>query len=421
MITVRSAEKAGRTIVLLPVLIRHSSFVIRHFIFLLFGIGSACAQSASPSQARAYLYIDPYEARIEWLMRLDEMMLLLGEPSAAVLSPQALALIKDKVRTRISDWPRVKLEGEVTVPNLAGLSVVKGAPGRTEPIAPDADVTVSESMIGVMWDIPLQKIPMRVELEWKGFDERIKELPVTVTAGTWSANIRLERAYPKYIWENEGRVSMRQPLAEVPPLPASLKIPLPLGSLIIVVVGFFLVRAFKQEGRPAPGRQFMNWAIIVAGAALLWRIGVLEVPVPFTKRKIVSQREAEDILHSLLRNTYRAFDQREEGMIYDVLARSIQGELLQKIYLQTAQALSLDALDGTRVKVTDLSVTVDKVQGLSARQGFLAEGQWTALGTVGHWGHAHQRVNRYRAKLTVEPVDGAWKLSAVEIIEEKRM
>lgn len=46
---------------------------------------------------------------------------------------------------------------------------------------------------------------------------------------------------------------------------------------------------------------------------------------------------------------------------------------------------------------------------------------WTALGTVGHWGHMHMRKNQYEAILTVEPVDGVWKITGMEMIEEKRI
>jgi hypothetical protein len=47
--------------------------------------------------------------------------------------------------------------------------------------------------------------------------------------------------------------------------------------------------------------------------------------------------------------------------------------------------------------------------------------KWTAMGTVGHWGHTHTRKNRYEANITVEPVDGAWKITDLELLEEKRI
>jgi hypothetical protein len=126
------------------------------------------------------------------------------------------------------------------------------------------------------------------------------------------------------------------------------------------------------------------------------------------------------VLQALLRNTYRAFEQRDESAVYDVLARSISGDLLQRIYLQTTQALALEAQDGTRVKVSDLAVDVDSVKPVETGTGFIATGQWTAFGRVGHWGHLHQRINKYKANMTVQPVEGAWKLTGLEVLEEVR-
>ena len=37
------------------------------------------------------------------------------------------------------------------------------------------------------------------------------------------------------------------------------------------------------------------------------------------------------------------------------------------------------------------------------------------------WGHTHTRVNQYTAVLTIQPVDGVWKITNLELIEEKRV
>ena len=47
--------------------------------------------------------------------------------------------------------------------------------------------------------------------------------------------------------------------------------------------------------------------------------------------------------------------------------------------------------------------------------------QWTALGTVGHWGHVHTRRNLYDAILTLDVSDGSWKIVDMEVVEEKRI
>ena len=53
--------------------------------------------------------------------------------------------------------------------------------------------------------------------------------------------------------------------------------------------------------------------------------------------------------------------------------------------------------------------------------GLLFHAKWTALGTVGHWGHIHTRKNQYAANITVEPVDAAYKITDLELLEEKRI
>jgi hypothetical protein len=51
----------------------------------------------------------------------------------------------------------------------------------------------------------------------------------------------------------------------------------------------------------------------------------------------------------------------------------------------------------------------------------LFHASWTATGTVGHWGHIHTRKNQYEANISVQPLGGAWKITDLELIEEKRI
>jgi hypothetical protein len=52
---------------------------------------------------------------------------------------------------------------------------------------------------------------------------------------------------------------------------------------------------------------------------------------------------------------------------------------------------------------------------------YAIKGRWTAQGTVGHWGHVHTRRNRYNAVVTVQAIDGAWKITDLEVLEEQRI
>ena len=134
----------------------------------------------------------------------------------------------------------------------------------------------------------------------------------------------------------------------------------------------------------------------------------------------VSNEEAVLILENLLKNIYRSFDFREEEDVYDRLATSVSGDLLSEIYLQNRKSLVVTQAGGARVKeVKILGVDVSPLQGRAL--GLVFKARWTAMGSVGHWGHIHIRKNQYEANVTVEPVGGVWKITSLELLEEKRI
>ena len=46
---------------------------------------------------------------------------------------------------------------------------------------------------------------------------------------------------------------------------------------------------------------------------------------------------------------------------------------------------------------------------------------WIVKGEIGHWGHDHRRINRYDAIISLKPIEGLWKMTGLDIIEEVRM
>ena len=46
---------------------------------------------------------------------------------------------------------------------------------------------------------------------------------------------------------------------------------------------------------------------------------------------------------------------------------------------------------------------------------------WTASGSVNHFGHVHYRQNRYDAALHIRADERVWKISEVEILDERRV
>jgi hypothetical protein len=115
-------------------------------------------------------------------------------------------------------------------------------------------------------------------------------------------------------------------------------------------------------------------------------------------------------------------DFREEGDVYDKLAISASGDLLADLYLQNRKSFEVKRAGGAQAKVKEVEILDVAVESNSgSEQAIDLTSKWTAMGTVGHWGHIHTRKNHYEAVVTIEPVDGAWKIAGLELLEEKRI
>ena len=107
--------------------------------------------------------------------------------------------------------------------------------------------------------------------------------------------------------------------------------------------------------------------------------------------------------------------------IYDMLARSVSGDLLTDIFLETKRSLVLANQGGAQAKVKEVSLDNLSLKPFDENNRFSVEANWTVHGSVGHWGHVHRRSNRYQAILTLA-VDGKdWKLNDMTVLQEERL
>ena len=187
--------------------------------------------------------------------------------------------------------------------------------------------------------------------------------------------------------------------------------------LLLLPVGYHKARSGK--GVPK--------GVVLAGAAALV-LGVLALPYaraslpsPLAQGPALETQQAEEVLHALLYNVYRAFDHRDESLVYDQLGLSISGDLLTDVYLQVRRSMELENQGGARVKVDEVEVLeiADEQQPSGSSLAFRC--RWTAAGSVGHWGHIHRRTNQYDAVITIEPVEDVWKITAIDLREEQRV
>jgi hypothetical protein len=161
-------------------------------------------------------------------------------------------------------------------------------------------------------------------------------------------------------------------------------------------------------------------ALGLAGC-LTSNIAKVEFVSPFERpgRLAISDATANAIFLQLHGNLFRAFDYHQESQIYDTLARSVHGPLLRQLYLQINDSLRISEQGGAVSKIEGVEILSGRQQAEPfVENGFPYRCKWNIVGTIEHWGHIHERTNQYDALFEVKVVDGAWKIVAMDVLDQ---
>lgn len=125
-----------------------------------------------------------------------------------------------------------------------------------------------------------------------------------------------------------------------------------------------------------------------------------------------------ELTPALLLVVYDAFGKTQEDEIYDTLESVTHGEALEYLYLERVGAMAGGGLEEADQEIHEIKLLTTSVK---REQSTLAiDASWQVIGTVGHAEHLHVRGNTYSADLTIEPVDGAWRITDFELLDVNR-
>jgi hypothetical protein len=371
----------------------------------------------------AFLYVEPLEVRKEVVARpLDlQAWVDLGLEGKDVIPAADRAAIEQRVASFLIDRCPVIIDGERVEPILDRVHFIRRSLRTTTVVEPGEDIPLVSAMLGVIYTYPIAGLPQEVTMEWSLFNDRVREVATVATDEAGGLPWIVTPDDPILTWKNFLKNPSSRALVRLdpPPEPARLSVPV-LSAVCLLFAGISFARL--RYGRPSArrGLAVMGAAGLVA-AAVLSPLARLSVPNPLGGSGTVSGEVAEAIVSGLLRNVYHAFDYREESVIYDTLERSASGDLLTEIYLETKRALELRNQGGARARIQDLEIVALDPRPLPDVAGFESRCTWIVTGSVGHWGHIHQRRNQYEATLTIRPRDGEWKITGLELLSEERL
>ncbi len=362
-----------------------------------------------------FIYVEPYEVRKEIIVRPKDLQrwVDLGLAGQETIPVAAQPELKRRVGEFLRSRHPTRIDGEPVLGELARINFLERTLQTSNVIEPARELDLNVATLGVIYVYPtVVPLPENVTVEWDMFTEKMSVVPGASVDQAGSLPVYLEPDFATLEWQNYLR------FPELPTLNALAAPPGSFGAtlaryrwLVIVLLLAGLLWAgisFRRSGLRA-GVPVTLAVLVLSGAALF--VG---------EQARLSAEKSRVLVADLLHNIYRAFDFRTEGDIYDVLEQSVAGDFLTTVYLETRRGLILENQGGARAKVKNIELRELETRP-SASGGLIAAATWVVSGSVGHWGHLHERQNLYQAELDIRPVAGAWKLVGMEVLAEERL
>jgi hypothetical protein len=367
------------------------------------------------SPMTGFIYVEPYEVRKEIILRPSDVQNFtdLGLADTKVIAAEKQEEIKQKVVEFLADhFPvtidGVEVEGSVDRVNFLHRTL------KSSTVVSGQDLKLLPATIGVIYVFPTDGLPQEVEMVWDIFTDKMQRVPASSIDQAGPLPVLLEPDFNVLRWENFLKFPELPTLVQLETPPSALQRASDWGRWAGLVLGlvlaWMLVQHFKRDRRV-----HASYSI-----ALILILGMTVLMFREHQQSSLNPERLQTLTGKLLHNVYRAFDHRGEEVIYDVLARSVSGDLLADIYLETQGSLVLANQGGARVKVKSIEMISTELKDRDGNRLTVAS-EWVVSGSVGHWGHVHQRTNSYQAELELSEIDNAWKLTGLEILQEERL
>jgi len=371
------------------------------------------------SSLMSFLYVEPYEVRHEILARVKDLESWIDLPYRLddVINVEDQAAVKNTVANFLKGRNKVAIDGEYVEPIIDRVHFVEVNSYGIQIVGDDTDRAYASAIIGVIFAYPHKSLPQKVTIDWDLFSQQITQVPNIATDPAGPMKYFLSPEDSILIWQNFLKKYRLPTISEIEVTNASLNIPFISLFLLIPAIVLFSKNGKRIGSWTKKKKGILAFCILLAIVCFPLHSNV---KIPFISKKTFSKPEAQQLIGELLKNTYRAFDFRKESDIYDKLAISNEGELLSEIYLQTKKSIVIENQGGIQAKIKEVDI-IEVKEVDTETENLAYECRWKVSGTVGHWGHQHNRTNQYHAILNVKPVDGVWKLHGLDIIEEVRL
>lgn len=396
----------------------HPTRAVLPAVYLLLMLCGGRAAAHIEEVLACYVYVEPYEVRVEFVTTTSSLGMPLNYGFDGIDTAEQKSLSEEAGR-RIAEAFEVHADGTLLRFEPEQIGFVR-AEAEDAPVIPDDRelIPIDEARISGIFVCQRDALPRTIDVRLTLFEKKPYRPPayipveievLTSPTNRETAKFEFSEDRPDRFWVLPPSIVTRELAKTQGPPPPSYTLLYIAGAL--GVVGLVICMTPLGQNRP---RRVAGAIVFIAGVA----VGAVSLQRGYATP--IEQEQATSTIQALLSNVYNAFARRDESKIFDTLATSVDGPLLEELYLDIQRGLSDAEGGGPSVRVIGVELLECEVE--ESNSGRLhARVRWVSSGTVSHWGHAHERRNQYRAEVTAEPIDGSWRLTEVEILEEERV
>lgn len=361
--------------------------------------------------------------------------------------------------TALVDRPNsVKIDGVDVPPIIREVQIVRPEPETRPGFIQNPVLLIPR--IQVIAEYPCKSPPKTVALVWGSYPRDftaavnglapITDIEAVLTHGELMDLITFRKSEPEYTWHAPAKGGKR--FVDIPARPqttATWSTGVPIGSVAVAALWIIGAGVLVTRSKAGVLSVPMLVSLIIAGVlgVMLWPVKSLRLgSTPPPPR--LSENDALAIFTPLHANIYRAFDYTRESAVYDALAQSVDGPMLDTIYTEVYNGLVMREEGGALSRVRSVTPIETLVlpprepapPGVSPDQ-FTVKCRWRVLGVVYHWGHSHSRTSEYLAEYDVAPrptqpvthgsqagsqadtpqTTAAWRIVAMRPLEQRRI
>lgn len=367
----------------------------------------------------SHIYVDAREVRHEVLIRARDLDPWLGLElvSGDRIGAKALDTIKRDAADLFASRNPVSIDGVNQPPEDLRAAVLTLDGAGLTPVPEGDDISADTAFVGVILSWPHRNLPQRASVAWDMFDDRLKEIPVTLTdrAGPFLSSATPDS--PEAVWNNHLK-NYEDPTVTPVLVTNSRLLDVPLAAVLIAVAAVALgIAAIILRGRARIIAAICALCGVV-GAPVLANTLVVQVASPFAPS--ISEPEANQVMADLLDRVAIAHLEVTPDARKRELAPAIASESLDTVAAELERALVLEAPGVGVARLSGISgVELEELTNDTDGAGF--SGLLTAVTDLAssHWGHAHQRRLKVRGVFEVAEVEGVWKLTGLTIVETR--